>query len=72
MTNQVAVATEARTESQLGVTLMLITFRVSVVLTLFVAGLIGLFAVASLVGGALTAGGPVELAQGWFSAVSGH
>jgi len=72
MTSQVAVATEARTQSQLGVTLMLITFRVSVVLTLFVCGLIGLFAIAALVGGAVTAGGPVELAQGWFSAVSGH
>jgi len=72
MTSQAAVATEARTQSQLGVTLMLITFRVSVVLTLFVCGLIGLFAIAALVGGAVTAGGPVELAQGWFSAVSGH
>ncbi|PLX94890.1 MAG: hypothetical protein C0619_02030 [Desulfuromonas sp.] len=71
MSNQVAVATEARTESQLGVKLMLITFRVSVVLTLFVAGAIGIFAIASLIGGALTAGGPFELAQGWFSAVSG-
>jgi len=71
MTNQAAVATAARAESTLGVTLMLITFRLSVVLTLFVAGLIGLFAVACLVGGVLTAGGPVELAQGWFHAVSG-
>ena len=71
MSNQVAVATEARTESQLGVTLMMITFRVSVVMTLFVAGLIGVFGIACLVGGALTAGGPLQLAQGWFSAVSG-
>ncbi|PLX86640.1 MAG: hypothetical protein C0618_08670 [Desulfuromonas sp.] len=71
MSNQVAVATGARAESQLGVTLMLITFRVSVVLTLFVAGLIGLFGIACLVGGALTAGGPFQLAQGWFSAISG-
>ena len=72
MTSQAAVATEARTQSQVGVTLMLITFRVSVVLTLFAVGLIGLFAVASLVGGVVTAGGPAELAQGWFSAISGH
>lgn len=71
MSNQVAVATEARAESQLGVTLMMITFRVSVVMTLFVTGLIGLFGIACLIGGALTAGGPVELAQGWFSAISG-
>lgn len=72
MSNQAAVATGVRTESQLGVTLMMITFRVSVVLTVFFAGLIGLFAIACLIGGALTAGGPVELAQGWFSAISGH
>lgn len=71
MTNQVAVATEARSESQIGVTLMMITFRVSVVMTLFVAGLIGVFSIACLIGGALTAGGPVGLAQGWFSAISG-
>jgi hypothetical protein len=50
---------------------MMITFRASVVMTLFVAGLIGIFGIACLVGGALTAGGPLQLAQGWFSAVSG-
>ncbi|MDT8421677.1 MAG: hypothetical protein RQ754_14720 [Desulfuromonadales bacterium] len=71
MSNQVAVASEVRSESQLGVKLMLITFRVSVVLTLFIAGAIGIFGIACLIGGALTAGGPLELAQGWFSAVSG-
>lgn len=72
MSSQVADATQAKTESQLGMTLMMITFRVSVVMTLFVIGMIGLFGIASLIGGAVTAGGPLELAQGWFSAVSGR
>jgi hypothetical protein len=66
-----AVATNVRTESNIGLALMLITFRVSVVATLFVIGAIGLFAVASLVGGMISAGSPLGLVEGWFSAVSG-
>lgn len=71
MNHQAAVATEVKTESHLGLTLMLITFRVSIILTLFTICAIGIFSVACLVGGAITAGGPFELAKGWFSAVSG-
>lgn len=71
MNTNEAVLTDVRSESNIGLALMMITFRVSVVVTLFVIGAIGLFAVASLVGGAISAGGPVGLIEGWFSAVSG-
>lgn len=57
--------------SQAGVSLLKITFRFSVVLTVMVIALVGLWAVACLVGGAMSAGGPAELISGWFSAVSG-
>ena len=61
-----------RISSGVGVALVTILFRVSLVLTIGVIGLIGLWAVASLIGGTIAAGGPVELAGAWFSAVSGR
>jgi hypothetical protein len=70
MRNQVAVANEARTESQLGVTLMMITFRASVVMTLFVAGLIGIFGVATGPGLVLGRLGPVSATCRAFPATS--
>lgn len=62
---------EVKSESNLGLALMLITFRVSVVFTLFVVGAIGVFAIACLIGGTISAGGPLGLVEGWFQAVSG-
>ena len=58
--------------SGVGIALINIIFRVSLVLTIGIIGMIGLWAVASLTGGMIAAGGPAELASGWFSAVSGH
>ena len=63
--------TNAQVTSQAGVALLKIAFRVSFVMTIGVIGLIGIWAVASLVGGAASAGGALELVQGWFSAVTG-
>ncbi|PLY05449.1 MAG: hypothetical protein C0622_01795 [Desulfuromonas sp.] len=75
MTQQVAAAVQTQAqvgaESRLGLTLMLITFRVSVILTLLLVAMIGVFSVACLIGGTIAAGGPFGLAKGWFSAVSG-
>lgn len=71
MTQQAAVATQVKTESHIGLKLMIITFRVSTILTLFLIAMIGIFSIASLIGGTISAGGPLELAKGWFSAVNG-
>jgi len=68
---QAAVQVQEKVHSQLGLVLMRITFRVSFILTLAFAALIGIWGIACLVGGAIAAGGPVGLAQGWFSAISG-
>ena len=57
--------------SETGALLLRITFRVSLIMTVGVIALFGLWAVASLMGGAITSGGPLELVKGWFSAVSG-
>ncbi|PLX84356.1 MAG: hypothetical protein C0617_08225 [Desulfuromonas sp.] len=60
-----------KAHSQVAVALLQIAFRTSFVLTIGVIGLIGLWAFAALIGGAVSAGGPFELVQGWFSAVTG-
>jgi len=57
--------------SQSGALLMRITFRISLVLTVGIIALFGLWAVAALMGGAVAAGGPLGLVKGWFSAVLG-
>lgn len=54
-----------------GAALLQIAFRVSLVLTVCFIGLVGIWGVACLVGGAVSAGGPFDLLQGWFSAVTG-
>ncbi len=61
----------ATVTSQVGVALLKIAFRTSLVLTIGVIGLIGIWAVAALIGGAVYEGGPLALIKGWFSAVSG-
>ncbi len=57
--------------AQVGVSLLRITFRVALVLTVAVIALIGIWAVAALVGGATSAGGPLEFIKSWFTAVNG-
>lgn len=57
--------------SQTGAMLMRITFRISLVMTVGIIALFGLWAVAALMGGAVAAGGPLGLVKGWFSAVLG-
>jgi hypothetical protein len=66
-----AEAGEQAVSSQLGLTLLQLTFRASLILTTAVIFLVGIWAVAALVGGTVAAGGPLGLAKGWFSAVSG-
>lgn len=72
MKNTVAVATHSQeaTHSQFAVALMHITFRLSLILTVGVVGLIGLWAVATMVG-AIASEGPLSLFTGWFSAITG-
>ncbi len=67
-----AVQVNEKASSQVGVTLLQIAFRVSMVMTIGVIGLIGIWAIAALVGGLATAGGPFEFVAGWFGAVTGH
>lgn len=57
--------------SRAGTAVLKIAFRFSLVLTVMVIGLIGIWAAACVVGGAASVGGPFELVAGWFSAVSG-
>jgi len=57
--------------SDTGALLLRIAFRVSLVMTVGIVALFGLWAVASLMGGAIAAGGPLGLIKGWFSAVIG-
>lgn len=66
-----AVQVRESVSSQVGLALMKITFRVSFVLTIAFAALIGIWGIACLVGGAIAAGGPFELAKGWFTAMAG-
>jgi hypothetical protein len=74
MENIGAVNAETRVHavsSQLGLTLLQLTFRTSLVLTTAIIFLVGIWAVAALIGGTVAAGGPLGLVMGWFSAVSG-
>lgn len=57
--------------SETGALLLRIAFRVSFVMTVGIVALFGLWAAASLMGGAISAGGPLGLVKGWFSAVIG-
>ncbi len=57
--------------SQIGVNLLQITFRASLVLTLLITFMIGLWAIAALAGGAISSGGPFEMVRGWFTAIGG-
>ncbi len=66
-----AVQARESVSSQIGLALMKITFRVSFVLTIAFAALIGIWGVACMVGGAIAAGGPFELTKSWFAAISG-
>ena len=52
-------------------TMLVITFRVSVILTLLVILLIGVWALLALTGGTIAAGDPLALIRGWFNAVTG-
>jgi len=66
-----ATQTHEGVVSHTGALLMRITFRVSLVMTVGIIALFGLWAVAALVGGAVAEGGPLGLVTGWFSAVTG-
>ena len=66
-----ATQTHEGVVSHTGALMLRIAFRVSLVMTLSVIALFGIWAVASLMGGAIAAGGPLGLIQGWFSAVLG-
>lgn len=68
----VATGTHEGVVSQAGAMLLRITFRASFVMTIGVIALVGLWSVACVIGGASSAGGPLDLVAGWFSAVSGH
>ncbi|PLX91163.1 MAG: hypothetical protein C0619_07890 [Desulfuromonas sp.] len=52
-------------------TMLVITFRVSIILTLLVIVLIGVWALLALTGGMIAAGDPLALIRGWFNAVTG-
>ncbi len=60
-----------RTREDLGVTLLHVTFRASLVLTFMIIVLIGLWSGAAVIGGAVAEGGFLELVKSWSSAVSG-
>ena len=66
-----ATQTHEGVASHAGAMLLRITFRVSFIMTVSVISLFGLWALASLMGGAVAAGGPFGLVKGWFSAVLG-
>ena len=65
--------TEARetARTSIGTTLLVITFRVAIILTLIVLVSIGVWVVLALFGGMISAGDPLTLIKGWFEAVSG-
>jgi hypothetical protein len=56
----------------LGTKMLLITFRVSFVLTLFVLFAIGAWAIMALVGGLTNAGDPAMMVGDWFKAITGR
>ncbi|PLX87960.1 MAG: hypothetical protein C0619_13835 [Desulfuromonas sp.] len=72
------VTTVDKTESResartsIGATLLVITFRVAIILTLIVLVSIGVWVVLVLFGGMVSAGDPLTLIRGWFEAISGH
>lgn len=66
-----ATQTHEGVVSETGALLLRIAFRVSFIMTVGIVALFGLWAVASLMGGAVAAGGPLGLVKGWFSAVLG-
>ncbi|MDT8419152.1 MAG: hypothetical protein RQ754_01860 [Desulfuromonadales bacterium] len=65
---------EARESSKtaIGTTLLVITFRVAIILTLIVLVSISVWVVLLLFGGLVSAGDPLTMIRGWFEAVSGH
>lgn len=65
---------EARESSKtsIGTTLLIITFRVAIILTLIVLVSISVWVVLVLFGGLVSAGDPLTMIRGWFEAVSGH
>ena len=68
-----AAKTEIKAEARpsLGVTLLIITFRIALVLTLIVLFAISVWAILALMGGLTTAGDPLTMVSEWFKAVIG-
>lgn len=58
-------------KTSFGTTLLVITFRVALILTLIVIVSIGIWAVLALVGGMVNAGDPLSMIKEWFKAISG-
>jgi len=69
-----AAKTETKTEAKLslGTTLLIITFRVALVLTMVVLVAITIWAILALVGGMTSAGDPLTMISEWFKAVTGR
>ena len=63
--------TEERVETGIGFRVMRIVFRCSLILTVGVVLLLGLWAIAALVAGTVSAGGVLELVKGWLAAAGG-
>ena len=57
--------------STFAVKLLMVTFRLSLILTLAISLLIGIWAFAALAGGTIEAGGVLGLIKSWFLAVTG-
>ncbi len=73
MKHSVATATQIKVQesSALAIKLLTITFRIAFILTLSVILLVGIWAIAALVGGTLEAGGIFGLVKSWFLSVTG-
>lgn len=63
--------TEERAEAGIGFRIIRVVFRCSLVLTVGVVLLLGLWAIASLVAGTISAGGVLGVVRGWIAAVGG-
>lgn len=59
-------------KSTMGHNLLVITFRISLILTIIVLVSIAVWAVLALFGGMVSAGDPLTLIKGWINAITGH
>ncbi|HEX9777360.1 MAG TPA: hypothetical protein VGA63_04375 [Geopsychrobacteraceae bacterium] len=63
--------TKEQSRVSFGTTLLVITFRVALVVTLLVMVVLGVWAVLALLGGLVASGDPITMIREWFKTVSG-